>query len=124
MSAVFCFMFPIGVGLYWVAGSLYRIIQQIFVNRYMDRMDIDELVKKNLEKQNKKREKQGLKPVRFEDISKVNTREIETVEDKAKVKKKKNEPSDYKRSDVSYKASSIAANAKLLGNKNGEKGEK
>ncbi len=124
MSAVFCFMFPIGVGLYWVAGSLYRIIQQIFVNRYMDRMDVDELVKKNLEKQNKKREKQGLKPVRFEEISKANTREIQTVEDKAKVKKKKNEPSDYKRSDVSYKASSIAANAKLLGNKNGEKGEK
>ena len=124
MSALFCFMFPIGVGLYWVASSLYRIIQQFFVNRYMDRIDVNELLKKNVEKQNKKRARAGLAPVKFEEVSKVKTKDIETVEDKAKVKKKKNEPSDYKRSDVSYKAGSIAANANLLAKKNGEKGEK
>lgn len=126
MSAVFCFMFPIGVGLYWVAGSLYRILQQIFVNRYMDRMDIDELLKKNIAKQNKKRARAGLDPVKFDEVSKTRTKDIETVETKVKanVKKKKNEPSDYSRSDVSYKAGSIAANANLLGKKNGEKGDK
>ncbi|MDO5291118.1 MAG: YidC/Oxa1 family membrane protein insertase [bacterium] len=124
MSVVFCFMFPIGVGLYWVAGSLYRIVQQLFVNRYMDRINIDDLVKKNVEKQNKKRAKAGLEPLKMEAVSKARTKDIPTVEEKAKASKKKNEPSDYSRSDVSYKAGSISANARLLNKKNGEKGDK
>lgn len=122
MSVVFCFMFPIGVGLYWIAGSVYRIVQQIFVNRYMDRIDIDDLVKKNVEKQNKKRARAGLEPVKFEEVSKTRTKDIPTVDEKVKTKKKA--PSDYSRSDVSYKAGSISANANLLRKRNGEKGDK
>ena len=126
MSGVFCVVLPIGVGLYWIAGSLYRIVQQIVVNAYMKKLDVNELIKKNLEKQNKKRARRGEKPVSFEEITKQRTSSISaSVADKTKVNnKKKIEPSDYKRSDVSYKAGSIAANANLLARKNGEKGDK
>lgn len=126
MSGVFCFILPIGVGLYWVAGSVYRIFQQLIVNAYMKKVDVEELIKKNLDKQNKKRARRGEKPVTYEEITRQRTSAIKntTIDDKTKVNKKKNEPSDYKRSDVSYKAGSIAANANLLAKRNGEKGDK
>ena len=126
MSGIFCVILPIGVGLYWVAGSLYRIVQQLIVNAYMKKVDVEDIIKKNLDKQNKKRARRGEKPVSFEEITKQRTSAINntTLADKTKVNKKKSEPSDYKRSDTSYRANSIAANANLLARKNGEKGDK
>lgn len=124
MSGVFCFILPIGIGIYWVAGSVYRIIQQLFVNAYMKKIDVDELVKKNVEKQNKKRARAGLEPLKIEDVSKQRYSTIETVEEKTKVNKKKSEASDYKRIDKPVNSGSIADMANLLAKKNGEKGEK
>ena len=47
MSAFFCFTLPIGMGLYWIAGSVIRTVQQIFINKHIDKMDFDEIIKKN-----------------------------------------------------------------------------
>lgn len=60
MSAVFCFTLPAGMGIYWIAGSVVRSIQQVFINRHIDKMDIEKLIEKNTDKLNKKREKMGL----------------------------------------------------------------
>ncbi|MCR5655492.1 MAG: YidC/Oxa1 family membrane protein insertase [Lachnospiraceae bacterium] len=54
MSAFFCFTLPAGVGLYWVAGSVFRCIQQVVINRYIDKIDFDEVIRKNQEKEAKK----------------------------------------------------------------------
>ena len=57
MSAVFCFSLPSGLGLYWIAGAVIRSIQQIIINKRIDKMDLDSLIEKNAEKyRNKKRE--------------------------------------------------------------------
>ena len=56
-SAIFCFTLPAGMGIYWIAGSVVRTIQQIAINKYIDRMDIDKIVEKNKEKYEKQREK-------------------------------------------------------------------
>ena len=56
-SAIFCFTLPAGMGLYWIAGSVVRTIQQIAINKYIDKMDIDKIVAKNTEKYEKKKEK-------------------------------------------------------------------
>ena len=48
-------MFPIGNGIYLLSSSAFRIIQQLFVNKYMDKMDMDEEIAKNMEKAQKKR---------------------------------------------------------------------
>ena len=50
------------MGVYWIAGAVIRSIQQVVINRHLDKMDLDELMKKNMEKLNKKREKRGLPP--------------------------------------------------------------
>ena len=47
MSAVFCFTLPAGMGIYWIAGAVVRTIQQIVINKHIDKMDIDaEIAKK------------------------------------------------------------------------------
>ena len=62
MSAVFCFTLPAGMGLYWIASALVRSVQQLVLNKHFDKIDLDELIQKNLEKLNEKRAKQGLPP--------------------------------------------------------------
>ncbi len=133
MSGVFCIMLPIGVGLYWVAGSLFAIIQQFVINKYMDKVDVETLIEKNVMKANKRKSKLGIDPnASMEELAKKQTRSIEaSVESKdisttsyANSVKKNYEPSNYKKSNVSYKAGSIAANAHLLSNRNNDKGEK
>jgi len=57
MSAVFCFSLPSGMGLYWIIGAVVRIVQQIFINKHIDKMDIDGMIEKNSEKAKEKAEK-------------------------------------------------------------------
>ena len=57
MSAWFCFTLPAGMGLYWIAGSVVRSIQQVVINKHIDKIDFDELIKKNSAKSTKKLEK-------------------------------------------------------------------
>lgn len=56
-SAWICFSLPSGLGLYWVAGSVVRSIQQVIINKHIDKMDFDEIIKKNSSKSAKKMEK-------------------------------------------------------------------
>lgn len=79
MSAVFCLTLPVGLGIYWIAGAVVRSIQQVVINKHIDKQDLDEIVKKNLEKVNKKREKQGLPPQKMTNNAKINTRNIDTA---------------------------------------------
>ena len=77
MSAWFCMTLPAGMGLYWIMGAVVRGIQQWSINKYLDRLDLDELVKKNIEKNNRIREKKGLPPQKMTDIARTNVRTIE-----------------------------------------------
>ncbi len=57
MSAWFCFTLPSGMGLYWVAGSVVRSVQQVIINKHIDKLDFDQIIKKNSAKNAKKLEK-------------------------------------------------------------------
>ena len=63
ISVFFCFSFASGVGIYWVASSVLMGLQQFFLNKHFNKMDLDVLIKKNIEKANIKREKKGLPPI-------------------------------------------------------------
>lgn len=82
MSAWFCFTLPSGMGLYWIAGAVVRGIQQWGVNKYLDKLDLDEVVKKNIEKNNRIREKKGLPPQKITDIAKTNVKTIDSNKSK------------------------------------------
>lgn len=74
MSAVFCYSLPAGMGLYWVAGAVVRSIQQILINKHIDKMDLDELIKKNEEKAKKKMEKAGKNAEKMAAYASMNTK--------------------------------------------------
>ena len=57
MSAWFCYTFAAGMGLYWIAGNVVRTIQQIIINKQIDKMDFDKIISDNSEKSKKKMEK-------------------------------------------------------------------
>lgn len=60
MSGFICFSIPSGLGLYWIATAVCQTAQQLLLNVYFSRIDMDEMVKKNIEKANEKRAKKGL----------------------------------------------------------------
>lgn len=125
MSAFFCYTLPSGMGLYWIAGSVVRSIQQVVINRHIDKMDIDEVIKKNIEKRNKKLEKAGIDPKTLNKNATINTRNVNTgnkssMASKAKVgnmtQEEKNEA--MKKSTEYYnqkaKPGSLAAKANMV----------
>lgn len=88
MSVFFCFTFASGIGIYWIASSVFQVIQQIAVNRYMDKIDIDEMIKKNVEKANKKRAKKGLPPQRVTQNATANLKSIQAANEKEEAERR------------------------------------
>ena len=83
-SAFICITMPAGLGIYWIATSVVTIIQQLIVNAYMDKVNIDDMIAKNLEKVNKKRAKQGLPPAKVTQNA-ASLKAIKAEEEKEKV---------------------------------------
>lgn len=74
VSAFFCYTFPAGLGLYWVISSLVQCAIQVFLNKYFEKMDVDTIIKQNMEKVNKQRAKQGLAPNTISTAAATSTR--------------------------------------------------
>ena len=76
MSAFFCYTLPIGMGIYWIAGAVIRCIQQVVINKHIDKMDIDEIIEKNTDKAAKKIEKQKKNIEKMSAYANMNTRNV------------------------------------------------
>ena len=84
MSAVFCWGFATGIGVYWIATSVFMVLTQLIVNKQLENLDIDKMIKENVEKANKKRAKKGLPPIN-EDRAANNIKKMEeNIEKKTK----------------------------------------
>ena len=119
MSVFFCFTLPVGMGIYWIAGAVVRSIQQVMINRHIDHMDLDALIQKNLDKENKKREKMGLPPKKETNKAKTANRNISHSSAKKPMteeeKKKQIENStEYYKAHSEAKPGSIAAKARMV----------
>jgi YidC/Oxa1 family membrane protein insertase len=84
MSAFFCLSLPAGMGVYWIAGAVVRSIQQIVINRHIDKTDIDAEIAKNTEKYKKKMEKMKSSP-QMNMYANMSTRNISSVAKKEAV---------------------------------------
>jgi len=133
MSGAFCLMLPIGVGVYWIASAVFTIIQTIFINKYLDKVNVDEMLEKNKEKNVKKQEKLGVThDNKMAEVAKTKGLNYDNSSEKYdntgykknSGKKTKKPGADYQRSNVSYSAKSIAANAMLLSGNNRQQKKK
>ena len=113
MSAFFCYSFAAGLGLYWVIGSVFQIGQQLFINSYFKKVEVEDIIKSNIEKANKKRAKQGLPPQKITATANTNVRNIKVnTNNSANVNSKANNTNTA--SEVTYKKGGIAAKANMV----------
>lgn len=79
VSAIFTYTLPAGMGLYWVTSSVAQCLIQYLTNKHFAKIDVDEILKENLEKANKAREKHGYEPSVIANAASVNTKKYEAV---------------------------------------------
>ena len=72
------FSYPAGLGLYWIATAVIQTIIQICINRYYDKLGVDEIVRRNVEQRNKKRAKKGLPPEKIAKNATTSTKKIDS----------------------------------------------
>ena len=114
-SVVMCFTFPSGIGLYWIASAVVRMIQQLAINKYLSRISIEELIEKNQKKAAKKREKKGTNAQKLSEMAQVHARSIEEPKQK-KMTEKEREEALQRAAEKSKnaKSGSLAAKANLV----------
>ena len=118
MSAVFCFTFPVGIGIYWVVGAVIRSIQQLVINRKMEQIDMEELVRHNQEKKKKQMEKRGVSAQQINQQARMNARNIQTSAKSSGLSQEEKEAQRKKATEyynnANVKPGSLAAKANMV----------
>lgn len=76
MSLFFCFSIPVGLGLYWIISAVVRTVQMLVINKYIDNLNLDDVIRKNEEKAKEKREKLGVYENQIRNAAAMNTRTV------------------------------------------------
>ncbi|MBD5526845.1 MAG: YidC/Oxa1 family membrane protein insertase [Lachnospiraceae bacterium] len=121
-SAWLCFTLPSGMGLYWIASAVVRTILMIIINRQLDKMSFEEIIKKNSVKSAKKMEKIQKRQEIMNTYANMNTKNIANKAGintgSAENTDSKKPVSDKKTTNVNYssksKPGSIAAKANMV----------
>lgn len=114
MSLFICFTVPVGLGIYWICSALVRGIQQFFVNRHIENLDLEVVMAKNEEKAKKKREKMGLSEDYIKKAAQIKTKSIDNkanVSVSAGTEEKLAKAAEYK---ANAKAGSLASKANMV----------
>ncbi len=112
-SVYIVFTLPAGIGLYWICSAIFRSIQQVLINRHLNKTSLEELVDQNREKAEQKKQKRGERADKMNAMAQTNTRSIKTIATQD-VSDKDDKADDNKseRSEKLEKAQKHADNAK------------
>ena len=114
MSLFICFTVPVGLGIYWICSALVKGIQQFFVNRHIENLDLEAVMAKNEEKAKKKREKMGLSEDYIKKAAQIKTKSIDNkanVSVSAGTEEKLAKAAEYK---ANAKSGSLASKANMV----------
>ncbi len=132
MSVWFCFSFASGIGLYWIASSVFMLLQQLILNWYFGKKTNEELLQGAMAKANEKRAKKGLPPIDEKTVenrlklmqAKEDSEEKNRMEKIAKQNLKTKESTDYYNQNAKEGSLASKANMVQLYNEKHEKKEK
>ena len=93
LSAWFCFTLPAGMGIYWVAGSVVRGIQQVLINKHIDKMDFNAIIEKNADKSAKRLEKIKKNQEKLNSYANMSTKNIKSIQERANIDSSRNSSS-------------------------------
>ncbi len=114
MSVWFAFTFPAGMGIYWIANAVVRIVLQIFMNKRIDKIDINELIEKNAEKSKKKMEQIQANQERMQAYAAMNTRSIQSKASYVNKATSEETETEEVRKPSEYAPGSLAAKANMV----------
>lgn len=77
ISVFMGFTLPAGLGLYWAASAVVRSVQQLIINKYLNKKPIEELIEENQKRAAKKREKKGTSAKEINQMAVASTRRVE-----------------------------------------------
>lgn len=104
-SIFMVFTLSAGIGVYWIVSAIVRCVQQYFINKYLNKFSVDDLIEKNKEKAEEKRRKRGEKAEKISEMAQTSTR---SINNSAKV----SSVSDAEKEEKLKKAAQLNANAK------------
>ena len=128
-SFFICLSMPIGIGIYWILGSVVQIIQTFFFDRHFAKMDVDKLVKENIEKASKKKAsgKKSYMQKLMDAQQDLEEKNEKSIKDYAHIKSKnysENNDSDDidngSEENKTYKSGSISSYANILKSEKGK----
>ena len=106
ISVFFCYRMPIGLGLYWITSAVVRTIQQVLINKSLNKKSLDDIIKENKEKADKKRaKKKQADPENMSTMAKMYTRKLEEI---------KSQADTTQQSSSSSKPGSLSARANMV----------
>ena len=117
-SVYMCWILSAGIGLYWMAGSLIMMLQQVIINLYLGKMDVNDIIEANREKAAEKAEKRKAKHGIYREqvlqASKTNTRSVKSSSNMTAAEKEEK----IRKSKENAKAGSLAAKANMVSDYN------
>lgn len=106
MSGFFSLMFPIGAGIYLVTNSAFRILQQLIVNKQLEKMDLDAEIEKNIEKAQKKRARMHVEAFdgSVKNIANIRTNAVDIAKDTSANENEADDKDEktYEKGSISY----------------------
>ena len=116
-SAILCLSFQTGIGIYWIIGAVVRCVQMVAINRSMMKVDMEQVIKKNLEKASKKtkNKKKDISVSRVNEQAHINSRRV--VEEKANQKQKLSDMdvvTDYSNNEKANNSASLFSKVNMV----------
>lgn len=108
--------FPAFLGLYWLVQSLVMMVQQILINKALDKKTNEELIKENIEKANKKRARKGQPPI--SDKASISTRYLDRLNARTQDQQSQEEKDAKMKAATEYYQSRSAAPGSLAAKAN------
>ena len=109
MSVFMCFSMPSGLGIYWITSAVVRTVQQVFINKSLNKKSIDQIVKENSEKAAKKRNKKNTADGKnINNMATKYTRRIEEMKAEAIAEAEKKMTSNAKPGSLAAKANMVS----------------
>ena len=75
-SVFMVFTLSSGIGLYWIISAVVRCVQQVLINKHLNKMSVEDIIETNKEKAAAKRQKRGEKAEKINAMAQTNTRTL------------------------------------------------
>ena len=110
-----------GIGIYWIVSAIVRMVQQVFINKHLSKISVDDMIEKNKEKAQKKKEKRGEKAEKINAMAQTNTKSIKSSATQSSSMSDKEREEKLEKARANAKPGSLASKANMVKNFNENK---